>query len=46
LDFSDNPDSKEDFLRYEFELQCLNPVAYTNKMPLLPLKDLAEGATF
>jgi hypothetical protein len=29
LDLTDNPDSKEEFLRYAVELQCLNPVADT-----------------
>ena len=45
LDFTDDPDSKEDFLRYAVELQRLNPVADTRKAPLPPLEDLAEGAT-
>jgi hypothetical protein len=45
LDFSENPDSKEDFLRYTIELQCLNPVADTRKTPLPSLEDLAKGAT-
>ena len=35
--------SKEDFLRYAIELQCLNPVAGTRKSPLPPLEELAEG---
>ena len=26
LDFADNPDHKEDFLRYAIKLHCLNPV--------------------
>ena len=46
LDFIDNPDSKEDFLRYAVELQRLNPVADTRKSPLPLLEELAEGATF
>ena len=45
LDFTNNPDSKEDFLRYAVELQCLNPVVDTRKTPLPPLEDLEEGAT-
>jgi len=45
LDFTENPDSKEDFLRYAVELQCLNPVADTRKTPLPPLEELAEGTT-
>ena len=45
LDFTDNPDTKKDFLRYAVELQCLNPVADTRKTPLPLLEDLAEGVT-
>jgi len=45
LDFTENPDSKEDFLKYAFELQCLNPVADTRNTPLPPLEELAEGTT-
>jgi len=45
LDFTDNPDSKDDFLRYAVELQCLNPIADTRKTPLPPLEELAEGTT-
>jgi hypothetical protein len=45
LDFTDNPDSKEDFLRYADELQCLNPVVDTRRTPLPALEDMAEGAT-
>ena len=43
LDFTNNPYSKEDFLRYAVELQCLNPVADTRNPPLPPLEELAEG---
>jgi hypothetical protein len=35
-------DTKNDFLRYAIDLQCLNPVASTRKMPLPLLEDLAE----
>ena len=45
LDFTENPDSKENFVRYAVELQCTNPVANTRKPPLTPLEDMAEGAT-
>ena len=45
IDFTENPDHKEDFLRYVVELHCLNPVADTRKTPLPPLEDLAEGVT-
>ena len=45
LDFTENLDHKEDFLRTAAELHCLNPVANTRKSPLPPLEDLAEGAT-
>jgi len=44
LDFKDSPDTKEDFLRYVVELQCMNPVVVTKKTLLPTLKDLAEGA--
>lgn len=43
LDFTENPDSKKDFLRYAVEFHCLNRVADTRKSPLPPLEDLAEG---
>jgi len=39
LDFTNNPDSKEDFLMYAVKLRCMNPVADTKK-PLPPLEDL------
>jgi hypothetical protein len=45
LDFTENPASKEDFLRYAIELQCLSVETNTRKTPLPPLQDLAEGAT-
>ncbi len=45
LDFTENPDSKENFLGYAVELQCLNPVADTRKTPLPSLEKLAEGTT-
>jgi hypothetical protein len=45
LDFTDNPDHKEDFLRCEVELHCLNPLGDIRKSPLPPLEDLAEGVT-
>ena len=41
LDFTDNPDAKDDFIRYAVELHCLNPVAGTRKTPLPSLEDLA-----
>ena len=44
LDFTYNPDSKEDFLKYAVKLQCLNPVVDTRKTPFPPLEDLADGA--
>jgi hypothetical protein len=45
LDFTNNPDSKEDFLRYAVEQQCMSPVADTRKTSLPRLEDLTEGAT-
>ena len=42
LDFTDNPDSKEVFLRHAVELQCLNPIADTRKSPLPPREGLAQ----
>jgi hypothetical protein len=45
LDFTENPDHKEDFLRYAVELHFLNPVVDTRKTPLPPLEDMAEEAT-
>jgi hypothetical protein len=44
LDFTENPDGKEDFIRYAVNLHCLKPVADTKKSTLPPLEDLAEGA--
>ena len=43
LDFTENPGPKEDYIRYEFDLNNLNPVADTRKTPLPHLEDLAEG---
>ena len=45
LDFTENPNNEEDFLRYAVELHCLDPMADTRKSPLPPLEDLAEGVT-
>jgi hypothetical protein len=45
LAFTENPNHKEDFLRYAAELHCLNPVADIRKSPLPSLEDLAEGVT-
>ena len=46
LDFTNNTDTKENFLKYSVELQCPNLVADTKTTLLPPLEDLAEGATF
>jgi len=43
LDFTENPDHKEDFLPYAVELHCLKSVDDTRKSPLPPLEDIAEG---
>ena len=43
LDFTENPDAKEDYIRNAIDLHCLNPVADTRKTSLPPLEDLAEG---
>jgi len=43
LDFTENHDAKEDFIRCVVDLHCLNLVADTRKTPLPPLEDLAEG---
>ena len=45
MDFTENPDHKEDFLRHAVELHCLNPMADIRKLPLPPLEYLAEGVT-
>ena len=37
LDFANNPEQKEDFLRYAIELHCLNPVQDIAHTPLPPL---------
>jgi len=36
LDFTNDIDTKEDYIRYAVELLCLNPVADTRKIPLPP----------
>jgi hypothetical protein len=33
LDFTENPDAKEKYIRYAVDLHCLNPVADTRKTP-------------
>ena len=42
LDLDDYPGNKSDFVRYAFELRCLNPVVDIKKTPLPPLEDLVE----
>jgi len=45
LDFTNNPDTKEDFLRYALKMYYLSPATDTRKTPLPPLENLAGGAT-
>ena len=45
LDFDDTPEDKPDFVRYEVEFRCLNPLKDTKKSPLPPLEELAEAVT-
>jgi hypothetical protein len=39
LDFTENPNTKNDFLRYVVELQCLSLLVDIRKAPLPPLED-------
>jgi len=44
LDFADNPEQEEYFLRYAVELHCLNPVQDITQTPLPQLEEIARGA--
>ena len=43
LDFAENLDQEEDFLRYAVEPHCLNPVQDIAKYPLPQLEEIAQG---
>ena len=43
LDFTDNPEDEEPFLRYAVQLKCINPIKDISRTPLPPLEDIAEG---
>ena len=43
LDFAENPEQEEDFLRYAVELHCLNHVQDIAQYPLVQLDEIARG---
>jgi len=43
LDFAENPDQEEDFLRYAVELHCLYPVQCIAQYPLPRLEEISHG---
>ncbi len=45
LDFAENPDQEEDFLRYAGELHCPKPVQDIAQFPFPELEKMAQGTT-
>lgn len=43
LDFAENPEQEEDFMRYAVELHCLKPVHGIAQTPLPQLEEIARG---